>query len=210
MPQATHIQIDDQGPVRIITLARPDKANALTKDMLADLLTGLDAPQARLIILTGLGRVFSAGADLDQARSGLAHDPIWTQLSARIAALPCMTIAALNGTVAGGAMGMILACDVRISVLDAKFFYPVMRLGYLPQPGDPMRLTALIGPARAKMILMAGQRIDADQALAWGLIDKIVDGSDLITTALALAADVLGATSDHSALIKSMIPPAAR
>ena len=66
-----------------------------------------------------------------------------------------MSIAALNGTLAGGAMGMALACDM-IAVASAKFFYPVMKLGYLPQPSDPMRMRALIGPARAKMIPMGG------------------------------------------------------
>jgi enoyl-CoA hydratase len=205
MTQATFIHVQDQGAVRIITLARPEKANALTKDMLLDLLAAFDAPHARLMILTGIGKVFSAGADLDQARLGLAKDPIWDQLSARIAALPFLTIAALNGTVAGGAMGMVLACDLRITVESAKFFYPVMRLGYLPQPSDPMRLTALIGPARTKMLLMAGEKIDANQALAWGLIDKIVPEDALQSTAFALAGDLLAATSAHGSAIKSMI-----
>src|SRR5690554_5160254 len=104
---------------------------------------------ARALILTGAGGVFSAGADLDEARSGLATDPVWERLSAAIAAAPCLTIAALNGTLAGGAFGMALACDLRIAVPEADFFYPVMKLGYLPQPSDPARLAALVGPARA-------------------------------------------------------------
>lgn len=157
------------------------------------------------MILTGEGRVFSAGADLPEMAAGLGNDPIWGLLSQRIADLPCLTIAALNGTLAGGAMGMALACDLRISVSKAQFFYPVMRLGFLPQPGDAKRLAALIGPARAKMILMAGARIDAEQALAWGLIDQIVEDAALIDTALALAADAQAATEAHVNAIKRML-----
>ena len=122
--------------------------------------------QAQALILTGTGKVFSAGADLDAARAGLATYPVWEELSGAIADLPCLTIAALNGTLAGGAFGMALACDLRIAVPEARFFYPVMKLGFLPQPSDPGRLVALVGPARAKLILMAGAKLGADEALA--------------------------------------------
>ena len=104
-------------------------------------------------------RVFSAGADLEAAKAGLATSPLWERLSGAIAALPCLSIAALNGTLAGGAFGMALACDIRLAVPGARFFYPVAQLGYLPQPSDPGRLVALVGPARAKMILLASQKI---------------------------------------------------
>jgi enoyl-CoA hydratase/carnithine racemase len=160
---------------------------------------------ARALILTGVGRVFSAGADLEEAHAGLALSPVWERLSGAIAALPCLTIAALNGTLAGGAMGMALACDLRIAVPGAKFFYPVMKLGFLPQPSDVPRLVRLVGPARASMILMAGQKIEAPDALSWGLIDRVVEAEALATTAQALAADSLAATPEHAAAIKRMI-----
>ncbi|WP_313353067.1 enoyl-CoA hydratase/isomerase family protein, partial [Paracoccus sp. (in: a-proteobacteria)] len=111
-----------------ITISRPARANSLTGAMLADLTAGFDAlaaqPDLRAVILTGEGAVFSAGADLDEARAGLALSPEWERLSARVASMPCLTIAALNGTVAGGALGMVLACDLRLAVPGAKFFYP--------------------------------------------------------------------------------------
>ena len=116
-----------------------------------------------------------------------------------------MSIAALNGTLAGGAMGMALACDMRIAVASAKFFYPVMKLGYLPQPSDPMRMRALIGPARAKMILMGGQKILAEEALSIGLIDRLVDPADLLDHAHSLMTDSAAATPEHCAGIKGMI-----
>lgn len=191
-----------------ITLDRPDKANALTAAMLSDLADAVaDAGRsgARAMILTGAGKVFSAGADLDAARAGLATSPDWERLSGAIVALPCLTVAALNGTVAGGSTGMVLACDLRIAVPEARFFYPVMRLGFLPQPSDPGRLTRLVGPGRARMMLMAGQKIDAAEALAWGLVDRIVPAEALIETALALAADSVAADPAHAAAIKRMI-----
>ena len=200
------INVDKTNPVWVATLDRPDKANALTEQMLIDLRdTARDAKDASGLILTGEGRVFSAGADLDAARAGLATSPLWEELSSAIADLPCMSIAALNGTLAGGAMGMALACDMRIAVASAKFFYPVMKLGYLPQPSDPMRMRNLIGPARTKMILMGGQKILADEALSFGLIDRIVDPADLMDHAHSLMTDSAVATPEHCAGIKGMI-----
>jgi enoyl-CoA hydratase/carnithine racemase len=166
------------GALWTITLDRPDKANSLTREMLLRLEEVVQkAEQARIgaLVLTGRGRVFSAGADLDEARAGLATDGVWERLSARIAGLEGLTIAALNGTLAGGAFGMALACDLRVAVPDAKFFYPAIKLGFLPQPSDPGRLAALVGPARAKLLLAAAAKIDAAEALQWGLIDRIAD-----------------------------------
>lgn len=207
------IGIDDDGAGLVtLTLNRPDKANALTEDMLVALTDAFaDAGRsgARAIVLTGAGKVFSAGADLDAARAGLATSPAWERLSRAIADLPCLTVAALNGTLAGGAFGMALACDLRIAVPEARFFYPVMKLGFLPQPSDPQRLTALVGPARASMILMAGQKIGADQALDWGLIDALVPRSELLDRARALCGDACAASAAHAAAIKRMIRSAA-
>ena len=199
------IGVHDEDGLLILTLRRPDKANALTKAMLEDLDAALAKTQAQAVILTGEGKVFSAGADLDEARAGLATDAIWDRLSNRIANLPCLTVAALNGTLAGGAMGMALACDLRISVAATRFFYPVMKLGFLPQPADPARLVGLIGPARAKMILMAGAKIEAEEALAWGLIDRIVAPQTLLETARALCGDALAARPGHAAAIKRLL-----
>lgn len=188
------IDLQRQDGLWTVTLNNPDKANALTRAMLAELVRIAEAAtEARALILTGAGRVFSAGADLEEARAGLANSDLWERLSGAIAALPCLTVAALNGTLAGGANGMVLACDLRIAVPSAKVFYPVMKLGFLPQPSDPKRMTALIGPARTRMILMAGQKITAAEAYDFGLIDQIVEPDDLMPTARALVADALAA-----------------
>ncbi len=200
------IQLTKNGALWTVTIDRPDKANSLTKTMLESIAEIAEnaAGQAQALVLTGTGKVFSAGADLDQARAGLATDPIWETLSGRIAAAPYLTIAALNGTLAGGAFGMALACDLRITVARAKFFYPVMKLGFLPQPSDSGRMTALIGPARTKMILLAGQKIEALEALNWGLVDRITDPNALLHTAHDLAKDALDAAPTHVAAMKSL------
>ncbi|QCO55782.1 enoyl-CoA hydratase/isomerase family protein [Pseudorhodobacter turbinis] len=201
------IELAIEEGVWTVTINRPEKANSLTATMLgelADIAERAATEGARALILTGTGRVFSAGADLEEAHAGLATNPVWERLSGAIAALPCLTIAALNGTVAGGAMGMVLACDLRISVAGAKVFYPVMRLGFLPQPSDVPRLVRLIGPARASMILMAGQKITAAEAQTWGLIDRVVD-EDVVTLAHTLAGDALAAAPAHASAIKRMI-----
>lgn len=189
----------------ILRLQRAEKANALTRGMLAGLHGAVQAASgAAALILTGEGKVFSAGADLEEMKTGLGSAPEWETLSAAIADWPGLTIAALNGTLAGGAMGMALACDLRIAVPEAQFFYPVMRLGYRPQPSDPARLAALVGPARARMILLAGQRIGADEALAWGLIDRISPAPSLMDTALTLARDAMAADPAHLRALKAM------
>ncbi|MTI00965.1 enoyl-CoA hydratase/isomerase family protein [Roseibium sp. RKSG952] len=188
------IELTQDGGLWTVTINNPDKANALTEAMLTELAEIAEsATEAKALILTGAGKVFSAGADLDEARAGLATSDVWERLSGAIAALPCLTVAALNGTLAGGANGMVLACDIRIAVPSARFFYPVMKLGFLPQPSDPKRMAALIGPSRTKMILMAGQKISADEAYAFGLVDRIVEPDLLMQTARDLVADSVAA-----------------
>lgn len=199
------IDIRRDGDVLTLIINRPDKANSLTREMLVQLADEVSAFDGKALILTGHGTVFSAGADLDAAKAGLATDPVWERLSGAIADFEGLSIAALNGTLAGGACGMALACDLRIAVPSTKIFYPVMRLGFLPQPSDPVRLVQLVGLSRAKMILMAGQKIKAEEALLWGLLDRIVEASDLMDVAFDLAKDCIAADKAHVAGIKGLI-----
>ncbi|PIE10998.1 MAG: enoyl-CoA hydratase [Rhodobacterales bacterium] len=198
------IQVSERDGATVLTLNRPDKANALSPEMLEQLCEAVEtAREAPALILTGSGKVFCAGADLEAAKAGLATSPLWERLSGAVARHTGLTIAALNGTAAGGAMGMVLACDLRVAVPGAKLFYPVMRLGFLPQPSDPIRLAAIAGASRARMILMAGQKIEAQEALGWGLLDRICD--DPLAEAVALAQDSLAADPAHARAIKAMI-----
>lgn len=199
------IRVEDRGGARVLVLDRAEKANALTQAMLAALdeeVARAAAEGAAVLVITGIGKVFSAGADLDGMARGLGQAPEWEVLSARIAGYPGVTVAALNGTLAGGAFGMVLACDLRVAVPGAEFFYPVMKRGYLPQPSDPKRLSLLVGPARAKQVILAGRRIGAAEAQDWGLVDLIAE--DAVEGALGLAADALGAEPAHVRRMKAM------
>ena len=197
------IDLAREGALAVVTLTRPDRANALSGEMLRALIEAVAATRdAAALVLTGAGRVFSAGADLDEVAT-LATSPLWEELSTAVAGHPGLTVAALNGTAAGGALGMVLACDLRVAVPGAKVFYPVMKLGVKPQPSDPGRLVALCGPARARHLLLASERWDADRALAYGFLDEI--DPDPLARAKALCAATLAADPAHARALKAML-----
>ena len=171
-----------------ITLNRTNKANAINMEMLRELNSILDAAkkeeQLRSLIFTGEGKVFSAGADLDAVKKNneITTTTQWEELSEKIANIPCLTLAALNGTLAGGAFGMVLACDLRIATPAANFFYPVLKNNILPQPNDIERMVDIAGISTAKLILLAGQKISAQKALQTNLIDQITEKEAFIST----------------------------
>lgn len=188
-----------------LTLNRPDKANALTEHMLSELATAVETSDARILVLTGAGKVFSAGADLEDVRGGtLATSTEWERLSGAIASFNGLSVAALNGSCAGGALGMVLACDLRVAVPTAKFFYPVIKMGVLPQPSDPARMAVLIGQAATKHLLLTGAKITADDALALGLINQI-SATDLAGDVATLIAPALAADPAQITAIKALI-----
>jgi enoyl-CoA hydratase/carnithine racemase len=199
------IERSEEGGCLTLCINRPDKANALTEAMLAELADAVEGTQAKVLVLTGAGKVFSAGADLEGVRNGtLATSPEWERLSAAVAGFQGLSVASLNGSCAGGALGMVLACDLRIAVPTAKFFYPVIKMGVLPQPSDPARLAQLVGLATAKRILLTGAKLDASEALACGLVDLIGEG-DLEDATNALIEPALAADPAQISMIKSLI-----
>jgi enoyl-CoA hydratase/carnithine racemase len=194
-----------------VTLNRPDKANALSPTMLravADAAADAHAdPDLRTFVITGAGdRVFCAGADVSGGEDmfEFTRDQVWVDASQNIADLPCLTIAALNGTLAGGGFALALACDLRIATPHAKFFYPVLKRGFLPQPNDVKRMAALCGPAQAKLILMAGQKLLVEEALRIGLIDRIVELADFEDTLANMTTDAAAAKPQSIAAIKRL------
>lgn len=199
------IDVAQDGPRLTLTMNRPDKANALSEAMLRDMADAVENTDASVLVITGIGKVFSAGGDLDEVRGGtLATSPEWERLSGAIARFEGLSVAALNGSCAGGAMGMMLACDLRISVATASFFYPVIKIGVRPQPSDPARLAALVGPALTKRFLLTGARITAQEALAHGLVDVISQG-DLMADLDGLIAPAVSADPSLVIAIKQMI-----
>lgn len=196
----------------IVTLDRADKANALSAAMLAELAevfeAAAEAADLRVLVLTGAGdRVFSAGADLASVggdAGALTRDPVWTRASSALAALPCLTICALNGTLAGGGFALALACDLRVAVRHAKFFYPVLKNGFLPQADDVSRMVALIGPSRTRLILLGGQKLTAEDALTSRLVDRLVEPAELMEAVDQLSEVAMNASPEALVAIKRM------
>ena len=185
MTSVRPVVLEIDAPIARIWINRAEKANALDRnalDHLADALGAVAAQEeTRLLILSGTGeRAFCAGLDLNElsentANSGAALrlDARWDAVSDQIAALPCLTIAYLNGACVGGGLSLALACDLRLSVASAFLAYPAIRHGVIPSPRDVTRLTGLVGPNNGKRILMLGGRLSASKAREIGLVDEV-------------------------------------
>lgn len=202
----TLIQLAVEGQVAHLTMARPHKRNALTQAMWQDLLQALQglhaAPQLRLLVLRGAGGVFSAGADIDELTQ-IIGDPQRLRSNnetVRLAQLalqelPFASIAVVEGACVGGGCGLALACDFRLAAPDVQMAITPARLGLLYSVEDVRRVVNLAGPARARQLLLTGQKIDAATALEWGMLNEVV------------AADALAERLRHwSAMLTSASP----
>lgn len=218
----SNVETHTHGAARVIVLRRPERANAYNNEMLAGIADALapviDDPAVSAVVVRGAGdRHFCAGADLDALR---ARDPFSVldlssaRLFAAIAAFPKVTIAAVNGAAVGGGCELALACDLRVMSRDAFFQLPETGLGLIPAAGGTYRLPTLIGLGRAKEMIFTGRRVDADTALAWGLVNEVCVPEDLDARVLTLAATIAEKDGDAIALAKksmfgSHISPAA-
>lgn len=178
----------------LLTIDRREKANAYDRAHLDGLREGLDAlaATARVIVICSAGdRAFCAGADLGELH---AADPLDAldlrsqRVFNHLAALPVPTIAAVQGPAVAGGCELTLACDLRIVGPNARFSLPETALGLIPSAGGCTRLTRLIGPSRAKQVILAGASLDAETAVSCGLALKLA--SDPLAAALALALDL--------------------
>ena len=175
--------------VATITLERPDKLNALNRELSRDVFTALgQLGETRALVFTGNDRAFSAGADLKQPPEDGWRGPIWHETWDAIAALPIPTVAAIEGYCLGGGLEFAFCCDLRIAGAAAKFGFPEVLRGILPGGGGTQRLPRLVGPARAKMMMFLGDHYDAETAERWGIINQVVPTGTALTAALALAA----------------------
>ncbi len=193
-----HVVVSLDGPIATITLNRPEKLNALTLAMLADLdaaCVAIDADaDVRVVIVTGAGeKAFCAGADVVawSALSPLDMWRTWTRTGQRVLdrleALRQPTIAVLNGVAFGGGLELALACDLRIAADHVKLGAPEVGIATVPGWGMTTRLPAVVGPARAKQMILTGSPIDAADAATWGLVSEVVPAGDLAGRADALA-----------------------
>lgn len=212
------IDLQFHGEVAEIVLDRAAKRNALDEPMLTGLLQATDTVRERsdirVLVLRSSSSAFCAGADIrDWTAPGAERATHLALLGHRvfraIAELPQPSIAALNGPVMGGGLELALACDLRITTLDARLAFPEARLGNLPSWGGLPRLVDLLGPSRARYMLMTGRQVSGRQALDWGLcVDGAEDDSDLRAVTGELAEQVLECDPTALALVKSLVPAA--
>lgn len=184
-------QID--GAVRVITLSRPDKLNALTMAMTVDLLRELRAamadPVVRVLLIHGTGASFCAGKDKAEPGS-----PVFAALLQSIAETlmdgPKPVVVAVQGWVVGAGLEMMLNADISVAARTARFVLPEARIGLLGTGGVSATLPAAVGLPRAKAMLMLGRELDAEQAERCGLVSERVDADDAVPTALAMAQEL--------------------
>jgi enoyl-CoA hydratase/carnithine racemase len=174
--------------VLTLTLNRPRRLNAMSHEVFAALDAAVvgasDDRAVRVVVVTGAGTMFAAGADLDMVEEFGDPDLAPAAFRARLRRLQSVfdrfeqlekpVIAAINGPCVGGAVDLALACDLRIAVTDAYLMIPEVRLGIIPDLGATQRLPRLIGVARAKDLILTGRRVSADECLAMGLVNRVV------------------------------------
>ena len=194
-PSERYVRIErhDNG-VALVRLDRP-KVNAISPELAQHLLECVDELSADLpgaVVVYGGERMFAAGADI--ARFGGADEARIIGGGLRrafdaLAALPRVSIAAVTGFALGGGCELAMACDLRMAADNAKFGQPEILLGIIPGAGGTQRLARLVGPSRAKDIVLSGRQVDAEEALRIGLADRVVPAADLLTSALSWAAE---------------------
>ena len=197
-----------------ITFNRPDRLNSFTRAMHAELTDALASlGDARVVVLTGAGRGFCAGQDLndravapgEEVDLGETVEASWNPLIRTLAKLPQPVLARVNGVAAGAGANIALACDLVIAARSAKFIQSFSALGLIPDSGGSWHLPRLVGQARALGLALTGEPLPADKAAEWGLIWKAVDDDQLDGEVDAVAAKLAALPPLGLAAIKQII-----
>jgi enoyl-CoA hydratase len=211
------VQIERQGAVAVMTLNRPKSLNSWNAKMRGEMKSAVNElvedDELRVLVITGTGRGFSAGEDVRGMEDLAAistrsfrrvvrtfHD-IFDQLEK----MEVPVIAAINGVAAGGGLELALSCDFRIASDDASMGFPENKVGLIPGSGGCSRLVKLVGPARAKWLVMTGEIIGAQQALEYGLVEEVVPAQDLMKRALEFAQELASKAPQATGLAKLVI-----
>ncbi len=210
------IAFERRDRIALLTVNRPEVRNALNAESIAQLgerLREIEAdPDLRAVILTGAGdKAFIAGADINE----LAHRTMHTELGARArlmrdtcALLETMskpTIAAINGVAAGGGCELALACDIRLISASARIGLPEINLGIFPGGGGTQRLLRLCGRGVAAELMLTGRLVDAEEALRVGLVNRVLEASTLMPTAIEFADQMVSKSPFALAAIKELL-----
>lgn len=200
LTMSTLVLYQIQGPAAVLCLNRADKRNALSRALIEEIGLAFERakadPRARCVILTGAGRVFCAGMDLAELQDSLnvppEQTPVWedalrlAKVYDLIYTLSKPTIAAVQGPAVAGGAGLATVCDLAIAVPEAKFGYPEVRRGLVAAMVMP-HLLRHVGERMARYLMLTGELIDAKSAASAGLINEVVDESQLMDRAMALA-----------------------
>jgi methylglutaconyl-CoA hydratase len=191
------IQVANQSGVATITLNRPEKRNAISFELIDDLVRALDEVEksdAIILVLTGSGKAFCSGMDLDNLKSLLGRtaeqnvqdSEAMVRLFRSLYEFPKVTIAAVNGAAVAGGTGLALLCDFTLAVPDAKFGYTEVRIGFVPAIVSTFLLRQ-VGEKQARDLLLTGRLFGAEEALGMGLINEVVPPESLLARARELA-----------------------
>lgn len=182
--------------VAVITLNRPDKLNSFNNSMGSNLQTALDHcmenSEIRCVLLTGAGRGFCAGQDLEEAVSGIAEieehvENKYNPLVRKIRAIEKPVIAAVNGVAAGAGANLAFCCDIILATESAKFIQSFVNIGLIPDTGGTYFLPRLVGLHKASVMMMLGEKVSAEEAKDLGLVYKIFTDGELLNGAMELA-----------------------
>jgi enoyl-CoA hydratase len=194
------ILYEADGPTAWITLNRPEKRNAQSDELRSEMSAALERagldPDVHVVVITGAGdQAFSAGADIDEFPTRQLVDGVANKARRRphetIRALPKPVVAMVNGLALGGGCELVLAADLAIAADTAKFGQPGIRVGVIPGCGGTQVLPRLMGEKRAKEFIFSGRMMDADEALGYGIINKVVPAGELREATEKLVSDLL-------------------
>jgi len=206
--------------VATVTLNRPDRLNAYVPQMGEDVVAAFGLaerdPEVRAVILTGAGRGFCSGVDLEALKAQQAGDDqgpgprlgeesFLRTFPQELLVYPKPVIAALNGAAVGVGITMSLPCDVRIAAEHAKLGVPFTKLGILPGLGSSYLLARIVGEARARELVLTARLIQAPEALEMGLVNRVVPGDQLMETARSMAAEMAACDPDAQAVAKQVL-----
>src|ERR1700688_4837930 len=214
-------KLDIQGSVGIVTLNHPEVMNAVSSEMLGGLMKALDEVEnpkrgVRCLVMTGEGRGFCAGANLQRpagdssgtseggSDAGLVLETLYHPFLRRIRNLPIPFVTAVNGAAAGVEMSFALMGDLVLCARSAYFLQAFRRIGLVPDGGSTWILPRLIGKVRAMELSLLGEKLPAETALHWGLVNRVYDDGELIDKAKTLATDLANGPTKALALIRRL------
>ncbi len=218
--EETPILVDLRAGYRVVTLNRPQRLNACTEALLEALSQALSEAEAdascRALLLTGAGRGFCAGQDLNDRLAkadettvlGGAQEKYYNPLVRKLRALPFPVVAAVNGVAAGAGANIALACDIVLAARSASFIQSFAKIGLIPDSGGTWTLPRLVGPARARGLTLLAEPLPAEKAESWGLIWRTVDDDALMAEAERLCIHFASAPTVGLALTKRALDAA--